>query len=378
MERAAHSRAFSSFHTWLKTSRRKHVCRSFSQTTSSVDHAEWPTTHGPHRSTSATQHPVREIQLRAVTPMTAVTAVTMGTAVPWCTTRTGRDTRGACPRRHLGPSPVPQPPQALGRQPSLHLSWGQNSFIGMRLKGPRRARALGMGPLGTSALEPWVPGMGPLGSPELGRGALVTGFLCIGALGEQALGVQALGAAELRRGALGAAEFRKGVLGVGPLQAAGLGRGALGGAELRGGVFGAGGLEREKRSRRLGYGLERGPGRGFCDKGPMWGGRGRGGVRAMATKAGKMRTVYVCSDCGEGFAQWFGWCQACNAEGTLTRMSVPKDAGPDAATKGGGGPGMQASRRLSGAPASSNGRAGQGTLAGAGAGTSNGAAPGTR
>jgi len=83
-------------------------------------------------------------------------------------------------------------------------------------------------------------------------------------------------------------------------------------------------------------------------------------VRAMATKGGKMRTIHVCSECGEGYAQWFGWCQACGAGNTLTKMFVPKDGADDGRAGAGGGPGLRASQHLNGAPRGGRG-AGQGS-----------------
>uniref|UniRef100_A0ACD5XW24 Uncharacterized protein n=1 Tax=Avena sativa TaxID=4498 RepID=A0ACD5XW24_AVESA len=53
-------------------------------------------------------------------------------------------------------------------------------------------------------------------------------------------------------------------------------------------------------------------------------------ARRAAGKAGKAaRATYVCSNCGDGFSQWWGTCRSCKAVGTLTKYlpgADPADA----------------------------------------------------
>ncbi|PNT76545.1 hypothetical protein BRADI_1g49306v3 [Brachypodium distachyon] len=72
-------------------------------------------------------------------------------------------------------------------------------------------------------------------------------------------------------------------------------------------------------------------------KGRPSGGKGEGRWAAVAAArrsggkaAGKARTSYVCSHCGDGFSQWWGTCRSCEAVGTLTKYVVePDSANPE-------------------------------------------------
>ncbi|MEL4898116.1 DNA repair protein RadA [Crocosphaera sp. Alani8] len=49
----------------------------------------------------------------------------------------------------------------------------------------------------------------------------------------------------------------------------------------------------------------------------------------------KTRTVYVCSNCGAEYPQWFGKCEACQAYGTLQEQTVNASTSPVGAARGG-------------------------------------------
>lgn len=51
-----------------------------------------------------------------------------------------------------------------------------------------------------------------------------------------------------------------------------------------------------------------------------------GGI-ARSKKKGKVKTSWVCSNCGESFGQWWGECRSCNEMGTLKQFSETNDDG---------------------------------------------------
>ncbi|KAM1493039.1 hypothetical protein FF1_024884 [Malus domestica] len=53
----------------------------------------------------------------------------------------------------------------------------------------------------------------------------------------------------------------------------------------------------------------------------LFGGIGR------SKKKGKVKTSWVCSNCGESFGQWWGECRSCNEMGTLKQFSETSDDG---------------------------------------------------
>ena len=67
----------------------------------------------------------------------------------------------------------------------------------------------------------------------------------------------------------------------------------------------------------------------------------------------KSKTIYVCEDCGEDFAQWHGKCPSCGAWNTLKQLRVAK--APDAGLGGGAGAAAVASMAPVGEPATAAG-----------------------
>jgi hypothetical protein len=67
------------------------------------------------------------------------------------------------------------------------------------------------------------------------------------------------------------------------------------------------------------------------------------GTRNASTLAKKKdKTIYVCTECGNDFAQWLGQCPACKEWNCMKRFTVESDASGGGGTKGGGGAGARA------------------------------------
>jgi hypothetical protein len=67
------------------------------------------------------------------------------------------------------------------------------------------------------------------------------------------------------------------------------------------------------------------------------------GTRNASTLGKKKdKTIYVCSECGNDFAQWLGQCPACKEWNCMKRFTVESDASGSGGTKGGGGAGARA------------------------------------